>query len=294
MTLKAFQERLDSLFELQTNLRAAAVDLFSQEFSYSTGYVATILNGCLFAPSLLTFWFVNGVIDFSTALTIGAVATPAGLQIRLLAYVLLIPTFFLVRVGIHLLHPTHRQQILVGSCPNARLLSLDWFSMGILATGLPLALQDFGPWVGMNIAFLLGLFVLPRPLSVRRGRLVKLIAIVLGVALFLYAKYGQAMTVLPPPQLVLGPIATFTLGDRATEWLLRLVNSLLFGPLVVGTFGVVMNHVLTRPELTEIPVFHHALPRRDPDSVVVTSAALGTMFYLLVVLAATGRAVLVP
>jgi hypothetical protein len=70
--------------------------------------------------------------------------------------------------------------------------------MGILATGLPLALQDFGPWLGMNIAFLLGLFVLPRPLSVRRERLVKLLAIVLGVALFLYAKYGRAVTVLPP------------------------------------------------------------------------------------------------
>ena len=294
MTLKAFHERLDSLFGLRTNLRAAAIDLFSQEFSYSTGYFATILNGCLFAPSLFTFWFVNGLIDFSTAITIGAVATPAGLQIRLLAYVLLIPTFFLLRVGIHLLHPAHRRQILAGSCPNARLLSLDWFSLGILATGLPLALQDFGPWLGMNIAFLLGLFVLPRALSAQRGRLVKLIAIVLGVALFLYAKYGQAITVLPPPQVVLGPIATFALGDRATEWLLRLVNSLLFGPLVVGTFGVFMNHVLTRPELTDIPVVRHTLPRRDPDLVVVTSAAFGTAFYLVVVAVATGELVFVP
>lgn len=294
MALKTLHERLDSVFELRGNLRAAAIDLFSQEFSYSAGYFATILNGCLFAPSLLTFWFVNGLIDFSTAISIGAVATPAGLQIRLFAYVLLVPTFFLVRVGIHLLHPTHRRQILAGSCPNARLLSLDWFSMGILATGLPLALQDFGPWLGMNTAFLLGLFVLPRPLSARRGRLVKLIAIVLGVALFLYAKYGQAVAVLPPPQLVLGPIATFVIGDGTTEWFLRLVNSLLFGPLIVGAFGVFMNHVLTRPELTEIPLLRHTLPRRDPDSVVVTSAALGTAFYLLVVLAVTGHAVVVP
>ncbi|MEF8824911.1 MAG: hypothetical protein V5A27_00970 [Halapricum sp.] len=214
MTLKPFDEQLDPLFALQTNLRAAAVDLFSQETSFSTGYLATILNDCLFTPSLLTFWFVNGLIDFSTAISIGGVATPAGLQIRLLAYVLLVPTFFLLRVSIHLLHPTHRRQILAGSCPNARLLSLDWFSMGILATGLPLALQDFGPWLGMNIVVLLGLFVLPRPLSTRRGRLVKLTAIVLGVTLFLYAKYRQAMNVLPPPQVVLGPIATFTLGNR--------------------------------------------------------------------------------
>jgi hypothetical protein len=294
MTSKTLHERLGSLRRLHENLRAAAMDLFSQEFSYSTGYFATILNGCLFAPSLLTFWFVNGVIDFSTAITIGAVATPAGLQVRLLAYVLLVPAFFLVRIGLHLLHPVHRRQILSGSCPNARLLSLDWFSMGILATGLPLALQDLGPWLGMNVAFLLGLFVLPRPLSPRRGRLVKLVAIALGLALFLYAKYGQAVTVLPPPRTVLGPIATVAIGDATTEWLLRLVNSLLFGPFLVGMFGAFMNHVLTRPELTEIPYLRHTLPRRDPDVVVVTSAALGTAFYLSVVTAATGRVVLMP
>ena len=75
MMSEVFDQQLDSLFELQTNLRAAAVDLFSQEFSFSTGYLATILNGCLFAPSLLTFRFVNGLIDFSTAISIGAVAT---------------------------------------------------------------------------------------------------------------------------------------------------------------------------------------------------------------------------
>ena len=159
--MKTFDKQFDSLFEIQTNLRTAAVDLFLQEFSFSTGYFATILNGCLFARSLLTFWFVNGLIDFSTAISIGAVATPAGLQIRLLAYVLLMPTFFLLRVGIHLLHPTHR-------------------------------------------------------------------------------------------------------------------------------------NVLTRPELTDIPLLRHTLPRRDPDTVVVTSAALGTSFYLLVVTTAIGRIVLAP
>lgn len=294
MICHGFHERLRSLYRLGTNLRAAAIDLFSQEFSYSTGYFATILNGCLFAPSLLTFWFVNGLIDFSTAITIGAVATPAGLQMRLLAYVLLVPTFFLVRVGVHLLHPAHRRQILAGSCPNARLLSLDWFSMGILATGLPLALQDFGPWLGMNVMLLLGLFVLPRPLSARRGRLVKLSAIILGIVLFLYASYGQAVTMLPPPQTILGPIATYTIGDGTMETLLRVVNSLLFGPLLMGVVGVFLNHVLTRPELTELPFLRHTLPRRDPDTVVLTSAALGTTFYLLVVTAATGQVMLVP
>ncbi|MFB6250803.1 MAG: hypothetical protein ABEI27_03785 [Halobellus sp.] len=288
MLKKPVRERLDALSQRRRNLLSAANDLFSQEFSYSTGYAATVLNGCLFAPSLLTFWFVNGLIDFSTAITIGAVATPAGLQIRLLAYVLLVPTFFLLRIALHVLHPEHRRRILSGSCPNARLLSLDWFSMGILATGLPLALQDFGPWLGMNGALLLGLFVLPRPLSVRRARATKLVAIVSATALFLYAKYGSAVTVLPPPQTVIGPIATLSIGDATTEWLLGIVNSFRFGPLLVGLFGMGMNHILTRPELTELPLLHHTLPERDPDAVVFTSAALGTAFYLVVVAAATG------
>lgn len=94
--------------EIGSNLRAAAVDLVSQEFSYSTGHLAAILNGCLFAPSLVTFWFVNGVLDFSTALAIGAVASPVGLQVRLLTYVLLVPTFLLTGVTGHLLYPEHR------------------------------------------------------------------------------------------------------------------------------------------------------------------------------------------
>jgi hypothetical protein len=294
MKLEKARDRFSPLVELRANLRAAFVDLFRQEFSYSSGHLATILNGCLFAPSLLTFWFVNGVIDFSTAIAIGTVASPAGLQLRLLAYVLLVPTFLLVRIVVHLLHPTHRRQVLGGACPNTRLLSLDWFSMGILATGLPLALQDLGPWLGMNAVFLLGVFLLPRPLSPRRGTAIKLLAIVFGVALFVYANYGAMVTELPPPRTVLGPVATFTLGDETTEHLLRLFNSILFGPLLVSVVGVVMNRVLTRPELTELPLINPALPRRDPDLVVVTSAALGTSFYLTVVTAATGRFVLLP
>jgi hypothetical protein len=294
MKLKAARERLRPVVELWANLQASFADLFSQEFSYSAGHLATVLNGCLFAPSLLTFWFVNGVIDFSTAIAIGAVATPAGLQIRLLAYVLLVPTFLLARIAVHLLHPTHRRQVLGGSCPNVRLLSLDWFSMGILATGLPLALQNFGPWLAMNTVFVVGVFVLPRLLSCRWASAVKLAALVFGAVVFLYANYGDTLTVLPPPSTILGPVATVTLEERTTTRLMRLVNSLLLGPVLVSAFGIVMNHVLTRPELADAPFLRHALPRRDPDRVVVTSAGLGTAFYLLVVAAATGQLVLVP
>ncbi|WP_049936445.1 cupredoxin domain-containing protein [Haloplanus natans] len=289
------RERLGSTISHGTNIRGALGELFTQEFSYSTGYLATILNGCLFAPSLLTFWFVNGVIDFSTAIAIGAVTTPAGLQLRLLAYVLLVPTFLLVRMSLHLLHPDHRTQVLNGSCPSFQPLSLDWFSLGVLATGLPLALQNLGPWIGMNTVFLVGIFVVPRSLPDHRAKDAKLLALVLGSALFLYANYGAvAAPPLPSPATILGPVATFALDAETTERLFRLVNSLSFGPFAVAVFGVSANHVLTRPEFTDIPIVSHALPRRDPDVVIATSAALGTAFYLAVVGLITGRVILVP
>ncbi|WP_283402573.1 hypothetical protein [Halorubrum sp. DM2] len=282
------------LLDIGNGVRGALRDLLSQEFSYSTGHVTAILNGCLFAPSLLGFWFVNGVLDFSTAIAIGAVATPAGLQVRLLAYLLVVPTFLLTRIAVHLIHPVHRKQVLSGSCPTTRLMSLDWFSVGILTTGLPLAIQNVGPWAGMNAVFLVGVFLVPRLLPTARRNHVKLLAFALGGTVFLYASYGGAVSWLPNPATVLGPVATATLDDDTARRLFRAVNSIAVGPLLVGLFGVAMNRILTRPELTEIPVVSRALPRRDPDLVVVTSAALGTAFYLLVVTAATGHLTVVP
>jgi len=286
--------RFDPAVDLGTRLRSAFGQLLDQELSYSSGHVAAILNTCLFAPSLLTFWFVNGVLDFSTAVAIGAVAGPAGLQVRLLAYVFLVPTFLLVRVTVHLVHPVHRRQILAGSCPNVQLVSLDWFSMGILATGLPLALQDFGPWFAMNLVFLVGLFVLPRFIAKERAGPVKLAAIATGGLVFLYANYGGAVAALPAPATIVGPVATYRLTDETTRLLLRTFNSVVVGPLVVALFGAAMNHVLTRPELADIPLVEYALPRRDPDPVVLTSAAAGTVFYLVVVFLLTGRLVVLP
>lgn len=275
-------------------LRASLVDLLSQEFSYTSGHLAAILHGCLFAPSVFTFWFVNGVLDFSTAVAVGAVATTAGLQVRLFAYVLLVPVFLLARVTLHLAHPVHRAQVLSGSCPTTQLMSLDWVSLGILATGLPLAVQNFGPWVGMNAVFLVGIFVLPRALSPRYRPGVKLLAIVAGAVVFLYATYGGAVAALPSPASVLGPVATVSLTDGTTGRLFRVANSVAFGPPFIAAFGVAMNHVLTRPELSDVPLVRRTLPHRDSDRVVAASAAFGTAFYLLVVAGATGQVILLP
>ena len=96
------------------------------------------------------------------------------------------------------------------------------------------------------------------------------------------------------PVAVLGPIATLALSDATTTALLRTVNSLVYGPFLVGAFAVVMNRLLTHPEVRNIPVVRHTLPERDPDSIVLTSAALGTVFYLLAVGAATGTATVLP
>jgi len=277
-------------------LRSSFADLLDQEFDWSAGHLATLLNGCAFAPSLLTFWFVNGVVDFSTALAIGSVASPGGLVVRLLAYVLLVPTFVALRAGYYLAHPVHRQVVLQGACPQSRLFSLDWFSVGILATGLPLALQELGPWLGMNLVFLVGVFVLPRLVPERAGDAVALASVGLGVALFAYARYGAAAAaVAPVPDPAwMGPVATLRLSDATTALLLAAANSLATGPLLVAGFGLAMNVVFGREELAELPVVRHTLPDPDPVRTVAASAALGTAFYLLVVAGATGRLTLVP
>lgn len=279
-------------------LRAAVGDLLAQEFRWSPGHLATILSGCAFAPSLLTFWFVNGVVDFSTAVVIGSVGGPGGLVVRLLAYLLLVPVFLAVRMGYYMGHPVHRRTVLAGACPNSELLSLDWFSVGILATGLPLALADLGPWVGMNGIFLVGVFVVPRVLPGERLRTAtKFAALALGSLVFLYANYGGAVagvTPVPDPASVLGPVTTLTLAPATVGWLSRLANSLLTGPPAVALFALTMNRLLTRPELATLPLVRHSLPRRDPARTVLVSAALGTVFYLLVVAAAGGPVGLVP
>ncbi|SHH02069.1 hypothetical protein [Halobaculum gomorrense] len=269
-------------------------ELVSQEFSPSVGHVTTILSGCVFAPSLFVFWFVNGVIDFSTALAIGAVSSAAGLQVRLLAYVLLIPVFLAARVVLHLLDPEDRRAVLSGSCPQSRYLSLDWVSVGILATGLPFALRDIGPWLGGNLVVVLGVFVLPRVAPERWVVPTKVAAFVVGPAVFLYAKYGAFLPIGPAPATVLGPVATLQLTPATVELLATSVNSLALGPVIVAGFAVLSNRVLTRPEIRSLPVVHHALPHRDPDSVVVVSAVFGTVFYLVFVFAMTGAIVGVP
>lgn len=287
------------LVERATRLREAFADLLAQEFDWSAGHLTTVLNGCIFAPSLFTFWFVNGLLDFSTAFVIGSIASPGGLVVRLVAYVLLIPTFLLMRISYYLLHPTHRKTVLSGACPQSQLLSLDWFSVGILATGLPLALQDFGPWVGMNAIFVVGIFVLPRFVRTERvATATKFGAIVLGVIVFLYANYGEILSrtvgITPSPAAVLGPIATLTLSEETTTTLLGVMNSVVSGPVTIAVFAVVMNWMLTREELTTLPMVRHALPQYDPPQLVVVSSALGTVFYLSVVAMYTGQLQLLP
>lgn len=287
-----------SLDERVAAVRRAGTELFTREFDWSAGHLATLVGGCAFAPSLLTFWFVNGILDFSTAVVIGTVQSPGGLVVRLLAYLLLVPTFLLVRMGYYLLHPHHRRTVLSGACPSGGVLSLDWFSVGILATGLPLALETLGPWVGANVVFLLGLFVLPRFVtSDRLAAAVKVAAIGVGSGVFLYASYGDSLaaaTPVPTPADTVGPVATLTLTPETTRFLLSVTNSLAVGPVVVAGLALAMNRVLTRPELTTLPLVRLSLPRRDPARVVLVSAALGTVFYLLVVLAYTGHVTILP
>lgn len=280
-------------------LRDAMAELLGQEFAWSAGHLTALVNGCIFAPSLLTFWFVNGIADFSTAIALGTLGGVAGIHVRLLAYVLAVPTFIAVRAGYYLLHPVHRRAVLSGSCPTSQLFSLDWFTVGILVTGLPLALRDMGLWIGMNGIFLLGIFVLPRFVDdPRRSLAVKIGAIGLGLTLWGYVKLGPTvaadLALLPRPVAMLGPVATLSMNEATLFGMLEIMNSVLLGPPIVAVVAFGLNRVMTHPALTEIPILRHTLPRRDPWRAVTVSAAVGTTFYLLFVAAATGRLVLLP
>lgn len=271
----------------------AVAHLFTKECAWSCGYFVVFLFGCVFSPIILKYWVINGLLDFSTSLVIGSVTTGSGLLVRALAYVIIVPVFFALKFLYYAVHPEHRQTVLSGACPRGRLFSLDWFSVGILATGLPLALQNFGPWIGMNAIFLLGVFVLPR--FIRSHRLVigtKVASLVGGTILFLYANYGGFLAaivpVIPDPGVVLGPVATFRLSDALTTSLLHIVNSVVLGPPIIAGFAYVMNRLMTHEALTTIPVLHHTLPRRDPWKTVGLSAAAGTLVYLGTVFLYTG------
>jgi hypothetical protein len=148
----------------------------------------------------------------------------------------------------------------------------------------------------MNAVFLAGVFVFPRLVrSERRAITVRLGALAVGTAVFLYARYGTVLAPpLPTPGAVLGPVATARLDEATTATLVAIINSLTLGPVIVAGFALAMNRLLTRPELRSLPVVRHSLPRRDPTRIVATSAAVGTVFYLLVAWSLTGQLVVVP
>jgi hypothetical protein len=151
----------------------------------------------------------------------------------------------------------------------------------------------------MNSIFLLGIFGLPRYVSeYRRSVAIKLAAIGVGVVFFGYVRFGAtgaaAVGFIPAPAATLGPVATLSLTDGQLAFLMRLMNSLATGPFLVAAVGYAMNRIMTHPEVTEIPILHYTLPRRDPWEAVAVSAALGTTFYLLFVGAFTGRLLVVP
>lgn len=80
---------MDAVHPFHTTRRHADVvgqalaDLLEQEFGGSVGHLSTLLDGCVFAQSPLTYWLVNGMLDFSSAIAIGAIAGPGGLVVRL-------------------------------------------------------------------------------------------------------------------------------------------------------------------------------------------------------------------
>lgn len=175
---------------VRQGVHRAVLAVVTDDCEWSCGNATSLGLSCVFGLTLLKFWFLNGLIDFSTALAVGSVASPVGLAVRLTAYVLVVPTFVGLRLAYYAAHPAYRRALRGGSCPSGGPLRLDWFTVGILATGLPIALRDLGPWLGMTAVFLVGLFAVPRVLDGRAAANARLGSIVVGSALFAYTKYG--------------------------------------------------------------------------------------------------------
>lgn len=265
----------------------------------SCGHSTALGLGCLFSASLLRYWFVNGLLDFSTAFALGTAAAPGGLIARLAAYLAVVPVFLLTLWGYHLFDAERRTRLLETGSPSRTPLSLDWFTVGILATGFPIALRALGTWIATVALVLAALFAVPFVLDSSRTRTgTQLTLLLAALLLFVYGTYGDVVTAtfefMPSPRRVLGPIAGVTLSATTITSMLAVTNSLLVGPLFVAAFAVGSNAVLTHPVLRTVPVVRHALPRRDPTKTVAVSSAAGTVFFLLVVWLLTGWLVVVP
>jgi hypothetical protein len=193
--------------------------------------------------------------------------------------------FVVTKFVYHLIFDT--EMMASGSCPTDSVFDLDWFAVGVLGTSFPMALQDAGAWFFSTIIYLISLFILPRLVdSERTGNFLKVLGLGVGFALYLWIVHGDASA--------LPDIMTFTLTDETTQYIVELVTSLVFGPILLGLFAVGNAVVLTSRPFKTIPYAGPLLPDRDNIRSVFISGAIGTLFFLAIQGILSGQVIVYP
>lgn len=273
------EETISYTDRVRRPIRETGKRVLKREIAFKDGHFILFLFGCIFSANI-AFWFINGALDFSVGIALGSINDGDQVITKILAYLLLIPAFLFIQIGYYYLF--HREQIRKGQCPSKSVVTLDWFAVGILATSFPLALQNLGAWTVSGIVYGLGIFVLPRYVDNQRLKdIIRVGFIIFGFALYVYIVHGTKFG-LPPAEQTLGPMFSYVLEQEYIQSMMKVTNSFLTGPVVVGLFAIVNNIVLTSQAVYEVPLIRQSVPERQSILVVFNSAAIGTVFYLII------------
>lgn len=215
--------------------------------------------GCLLTIDLL-YWVLSGAGRFTSSAVLGLPA----LDERFFVYLLLLPLFVAVKTSwIAIEYPG---AITGQLCPNDTLFDLDWFTIGVFGTALPLTLERIWMWIATVLIFVTLFILVPR-----LGPDTRILGIV-GIGLV------QVVGRFFPD--VVPSVLRVTLQQPQVDALMDVVLNIYTGPVILGGLAVVVAGVLSLDEVRSLPG-GDLLPDKDPGVSVFVSAATGTLLFLL-------------
>lgn len=295
-------------------------------FGITRGTIVAVILSCILTYQVLQFWALNGIMDFGSAIALTDMVTwtfdvsngvydigingdavkiltpTATVNVsrafiaRLFAYVLIVPAFLTAKVAWY--YYSQPAVIKRGQCPRKtkRLFSLDWFTSGILMTALPLAVQNIAQFLvpmAIVVVFLFGNEYLT---SEETEDFLDIAGLTLAVVAFVWLSFAgtlAASTPVPLPADV-HPLLAYKLPDEAVRGAMAMFNSLILGPVLVVVTGLAFNAGQGNEVVYDTPGLQKTLQKPEPHRVVIASAGLGTLVFLLIKGAVTGTFIIVP
>jgi hypothetical protein len=217
--------------------------------------------GCLLTLDLL-YWILSGASRFGSSLVVGIPAVGE----RIFVYLLLLPAFVLVKTTwIAIEYPG---AITGQLCPRDTLFDLDWFTIGVFGTALPLTLERMWMWIATIVLFFGFVYVIPNI----TGMNTKIFGVAGVVLVEIVGRFA--------PELVPNSLR-FTLQESQVTSLMDLTLNLVAGPIILGALAVVVSVIIRTRELRSLP-YGEYLPDPDPAESAFVSAATGTLLFLLI------------